>query len=77
MSPGLRPPTTVASSVASSHHRPTRLRRFSDRYAGIDAARFAAAAVAEDDRALTASTQGNETLTPAWSLTQFPCATDI
>jgi cytochrome c peroxidase len=26
---------------------------------------------------VTASTQGNETLTPVWSLTQFPCATDI
>jgi cytochrome c peroxidase len=26
---------------------------------------------------VTASTQGNETLTPTWSLTQFPCATDI
>jgi cytochrome c peroxidase len=25
----------------------------------------------------TASTQGNETITPVWSLTQFPCATDI
>jgi cytochrome c peroxidase len=25
----------------------------------------------------TASTQGNETLIPTWSLTQFPCATDI
>jgi cytochrome c peroxidase len=26
---------------------------------------------------VTASTQGNETLTPTWSLTQFPCAADI
>jgi hypothetical protein len=26
---------------------------------------------------VTASTQGNETLTPTWSLTQFPCADDI
>jgi cytochrome c peroxidase len=26
---------------------------------------------------VTASTQGNETLIPTWSLTQFPCATDI
>src|SRR5215831_16035221 len=26
---------------------------------------------------VTASTQGNETLTPVWNLTQFPCATDI
>jgi hypothetical protein len=26
---------------------------------------------------VTASTQGNETITPVWSLTQFPCATDI
>jgi cytochrome c peroxidase len=26
---------------------------------------------------VTASTQGNETLTPTWNLTQFPCATDI
>ena len=25
----------------------------------------------------TASTQGNETIIPTWSLTQFPCATDI
>ena len=25
----------------------------------------------------TASTQGNETLIPTWSLTQFPCAADI
>jgi hypothetical protein len=25
----------------------------------------------------TASTQGNETLIPTWSLTQFPCASDI
>jgi hypothetical protein len=24
-----------------------------------------------------ARTQGNETLTPVWNLTQFPCATDI
>jgi hypothetical protein len=40
--------------VASSHRRPTRLRRFSDRDAGNDAARIAAAAVAEDGRALDA-----------------------
>jgi cytochrome c peroxidase len=26
---------------------------------------------------VTASTQGNETLTPTWSLAQFPCAADI
>jgi hypothetical protein len=26
---------------------------------------------------VTASTQGNETLTPTWSLTQFPCAADV
>jgi hypothetical protein len=26
---------------------------------------------------VTALTQGNETLTPTWSLAQFPCATDI
>ena len=26
---------------------------------------------------VTASNQGNETLTPVWNLTQFPCATDI
>ena len=26
---------------------------------------------------VTASTQGNETLIPTWSLTQFPCATDV
>jgi hypothetical protein len=26
---------------------------------------------------VTALTQGNETLTPTWDLTQFPCATDI
>jgi cytochrome c peroxidase len=26
---------------------------------------------------VTASIQGNETLTPTWSLTQFPCAADI
>jgi cytochrome c peroxidase len=26
---------------------------------------------------VTASNQGNETLTPTWSLTQFPCANDI
>ena len=26
---------------------------------------------------VTASTQGNETLTPTWNLTQFPCAADI
>jgi len=26
---------------------------------------------------VTASTQGNESLIPTWSLTQFPCATDI
>jgi hypothetical protein len=26
---------------------------------------------------VTASTQGNETITPVWSLAQFPCATDI
>jgi cytochrome c peroxidase len=26
---------------------------------------------------VTASTQGNETLTPTWGLTQFPCADDI
>ena len=26
---------------------------------------------------VTAKNQGNETLTPTWSLTQFPCATDI
>ena len=25
----------------------------------------------------TASTQGNETITPTWSLTQYPCASDI
>jgi cytochrome c peroxidase len=25
----------------------------------------------------TAKTQGNETLIPTWSLTQFPCAADI
>ncbi len=25
----------------------------------------------------TASTQGNSTLIPTWSLTQFPCATDV
>jgi 5-aminolevulinate synthase len=25
----------------------------------------------------TASTQGNETITPVWNLTQFPCAADI
>jgi hypothetical protein len=26
---------------------------------------------------VTASNQGNETLTPTWDLHQFPCATDI
>jgi cytochrome c peroxidase len=26
---------------------------------------------------VTASTQGNETIIPTWSLTQFPCATDV
>jgi hypothetical protein len=26
---------------------------------------------------VTASNQGNETITPVWNLTQFPCAADI
>ena len=40
--------------VAGSHQRPTRLRRFSDRDAGDDAAGIGSPAVAEDRRALDA-----------------------